>query len=140
MNIEEITIKTIAEKLNWMKYEESISKEIIDICKTKWFVIVTWYSDDNMMFNWKIDDEKWCYWWWSAYVTRKWELFQSECEDYYCPYAEKEKEKSFEIEADVNNEDYYFIFKTNIPHETFEVLEGDWKYCRWIVFDVNNLK
>lgn len=43
------------------------------------------------------------------------------------------------ITAIWDNYGYSWTYKTTIPHETFEIMEGEQKYCRGIVFSTDDL-
>lgn len=64
-----------------------------------------------------------------------------DCRCAYCGY-EIAKERCKKIEAMWDNDGYSWTYKTDIPHATFDVLgrgESDEKYCRGIVFSINDL-
>lgn len=61
-------------------------------------------------------------------------MLKNECEDDDCPYYRELKARAAIVEAVWDNDGYSWTYKTDIPHETFEVLEDGEKYCRGIVF------
>lgn len=36
-------------------------------------------------------------------------------------------------------EDYSWTYQTDIPHSVFDIVEGDGKYCRALVFSVDDI-
>ena len=64
----------------------------------------------------------------------------NECGD-GCPYAEREAAKGLAVKALWSPGDgYSWKFKTDIPHETFEVVDDGEPYCRGIVFALADCK
>lgn len=134
-----ITKEQLAQMLDGNQYGEEVSNQEKQLAKENNLVIVFGYSEDNMELEGAIDDEVSCYDGGFAYVTKN-GLLQNKCDCKDCPYFEKEQEGAQEIEAVWDSEGYSWIYKTNIPHATFEVFEGEDKYCRGIVFSLDNLK
>ena len=103
-------IKEIADRLNGMEY----GKEP-DIGKNENNIVVVFgLSDDLMEFRGAIDDELDCYNGTTAHINSN-GLFHKE-------------------------EDYSWTYKTDIPHSTFDILEDGEKYCRGIVFALDELE
>lgn len=132
-------VKEIAEKLNGLGYRETPGKDIVDEAKEAGIVIVYGESDDLMEFRGAAYDEVGCFDGGLAYFTEA-GLVQNLCQDDDCPYAKKEKEKATTVEALWCKEvDYSWTYKTDIPHECFEVLEDGEPYCRGIVFKLSDV-
>jgi len=104
-------------------------------------VILIGYSDDNMDFHGAISDQVSCFDGGTAYLTSD-GLLINKCDDNDCPYFEKLKEQAATIEAVWADEatPYAWRYKTDIPHATFEVIEGSEKYCQGIVFALADVK
>jgi len=131
--------KEIAEMLDGIEYAEDIRPDIIEYAKKNGAVIVFGASDDLMEFRGAIDDEADCYEGKTIYFNRSGEL-RSLCDDEDCPYFALMREKaSNKIKAIWDSEGYSWTYETDIPHETFEILEDGEKYCRGIVFSVDAL-
>ena len=127
-------MKEYADIFNWMGIEDKIQDSVERQCAEKWFVIVTGHHD--ISFKWAINARaKWS----KAYITKEWNLFKY-CDDYYCPHSFTVLKDSHKIEAVfIKWSKYCFEYKTDIPHETFNVY-NDWElYCNWIIFDKNAL-
>jgi len=131
--------KEIAEMLNGLEYDENIRDDILKYAKENGVVIVFGASDDQMEFRGAIHDEAGCYGGGWVYFNRSGEL-RSKCEYPFCPYFDAMKEKASKINAIRGAEGYAWTYETDIPHETFEVVEDGEKYCRGIVFSVDALK
>lgn len=94
-------------------------------------------SDDLIEFRGAIHDELGAPT--TAYLTSE-GLLQNECDSSECPHFEKMKAKAATIEALwCKEEGYSFTYKTDIPHETFEIVEDGEPYCRGIVFSLSDV-
>jgi len=142
MNAEEL-----AGKLTGIEYPSRIDKAIVAEAKTSNLVIVYGASDDLMEFEGAIREEVDSYEGATVKVDRQGLLpsFQSITEDH--DFAEINAERYFErkphakeIKAIWDKDGYSWIYETEIPHVTFEVVEGGEKYCRGIVFSLDDLQ
>jgi len=100
------------------------------------FVVVFGYSDDNAEFRGYINDEVGCYEGTEIFLNKD-GIFE-ECGE-ECKYSKTAKEKCKVIKAIWDKEDYSWIYETDIPHATFDIMEDGEKYCRGIVFDIKSL-
>lgn len=132
-------IKELAALLNGNELYGEVTEELAKKAKESGLVIVFGASDDLMEFEGAICDEIGCYEGGTAYFNNK-GLLTSECDEDNCPYFEEIKKTAKTIEACFDEEGYTFIYKTDIPHETFEIMERGEKYCRGIVFSMDSLK
>lgn len=123
-----MTPKELAERLNGREYGSEITLEEMHIAKEFGLVVVFGASDDLMEFRGAIDDEGGCFGGGTVYF------------DQNGVAQDDEAIKSFEIEAIWGHEGYSWVYETDIPHETFDILEEGWRYCRGIVFSVEDLK
>lgn len=128
----------IAAELDGAEYPVRISKELQARAKEFGVVIVYGASDDLMEFDGAIHDEIDCYEGGTAYLTKD-GLLQNDCESEECPHFEKLKTGSAFIDADWDNDGYTWTYRTAIPHATFEIVEDGEKYCRGIVFDLDDI-
>lgn len=130
-----MTKEELAARLNGRQYRNEITAGEAAEAKAAGLVVVYGYSDDNMEFEGAIRDEIGCYDGGTAYLTRD-GLLQNDCDDDECPHFEKLKQKASTIEAiwSPGDEQYSWIYKTDIPHATFEIIEDDLPFCRGIVF------
>ena len=132
-------VKEIAEILNGIEYCDGIQEMDLKYAKDNGAVIVFGASDDLMEFRGAIDDEAGCYDGGTIYFNQSGEL-RSECNNDDCPYFEEIKENASMIEAIWDSEGYSWTYETDIPHETFEILEDGEKYCRGIVFSIDDVE
>lgn len=129
MNKEEL-----ANLLNGRGYNNETTQEIENEAVKNDLVIVFGISDDLMELRGAIHEEAG----FEIYITSE-GLLQNECDNDDCAYFKKEKELAKKIEALWNVEGYSWTYKTKIPHATFDILEDGKKYCRGIVFSLNDI-
>ncbi len=127
----------LAAKLNGREYGNEISKSECADAKAAGLVIVFGYSDDNIEFRGAIEDESGCGEGTSIYLHREGILasHDRECDCYFCGYTESVK-KCAEITTIWSDDEYSWKYQTDIPHASFDIREGDEKYCRGIVFEL----
>lgn len=132
-------IKKFAKILHNRYERREITKEEEKLAKKLGYVVVFGYSDDNMEFRGAINDEFGCFDGGVCYLTKNGLFENCECE---CKYSEEAKKNTVSIEAIwCENSEYAWIYKTDIPHEKFDILDDENnKWCQGIVFDINNIK
>lgn len=129
--------KQLAQKLNNIQYPARIPEALLEAAKANGLVIVYGASDDLIEFEGAVCEEVGCYEGIEVLIDRKGVLpLRSKIEDdetlenYF-----NRKTTAQAIEALWCEEDgYSWTYQTEIPHETFEVMEDDDHYCRGIVF------
>ena len=124
-------LKEFAERLTKGNDGRRIEPELIKEAKEKGIVVVYGYSDDNLEFDGAIYDEAGCYDGGTAYLDGD-KVFE-ECE---CDYCKKNnpKEKHKSITANWCKGEWTWSYDTDIPHETFEMIDDGEKFCLGIVF------
>jgi hypothetical protein len=130
MNKEEL-----AAILTGHEYHQEISKELAAMAKGSGLVVVFGASDDLMEFRGAIYDEVDACGGTIAYLTSA-GMLVNDCSNDDCPHFEKSKNCAATIEACWDQDGYSWIFKTDIPHATFEIVEDGEKYCRGIVLEL----
>lgn len=143
MNKEEL-----AAQINGRQYPFQITKEEASAAKEAGLVVVYGESDDLMEFEGAIHAEvgAWEGQWVFVTTDGLLNLEPGGCGDTCraCPLVLAEKEKAKKIEAvwAPKGEDgevfASWLIKTDIPHATFEVMEGDERYCCGIVFSLKD--
>lgn len=126
-------IEEIAYNMDYCEYDTVTTSLDRRYAKDNDAVIVFGASDDLMVFQGAIRDEADCYGGETIYFNRS-GVLQSECDMDDCPYFEKTKIGASKIEAIWDSEGYAWTYKTDIPHETFDIMNDGEKYCRGIVF------
>ena len=133
-----MTPQEFAARLNGREMGSEVTKADAAEAKAAGLVVVYGYSDDNMEFEGAIHDEIGCYDGGKAYLTST-GLLANDCDNDECPYFAKLLEAAATIEAVWNTEGYSWVYKTAIPHATFEVVEDGEKFCRGIVFALSDV-
>jgi hypothetical protein len=134
-----MTAQELAALLNGREYIHEVTDDECNAAFDAGLVIVFGASDDLAEFRGKIDDEVGCYDGGTIYLTSA-GLLTNPCSDSRCPYFEKAKESAATIEAVFDEEGYTWIYKTDIPHATFDIMEEGEKYCRGMVFRLSDVK
>jgi hypothetical protein len=129
----------LAAQLDGMEYPFDVPKPLKDMAFENGLVIIYGGSDDLMEFEGAIRDEITCYDGGTAYLLDG-KLLKNECDDPRCPYYYRIRKTARKIIAIWDTDGYSWIYKTDIPHVTFDIVEGRDKYCRGIVFDLKEVK
>lgn len=67
-----------------------------------------------------------------------WESVDHDDEDECAAYFAR-KGRGAEVRAKWAEGDYSWVIETDVPHATFEIVEGDEKYCRGVVISAADL-
>ena len=135
--------KELAAKLNGREYLHEITRGEAELAKASGLVVVYGASDDLIEFRGAIHDEGDCYdggeiLFAVAGALPSWDS-ASECEESAQEYFER-KAKARTITALWAKEPgYSWTYKTDIPHETFEIVEDGEPYCRGIIFNIGDI-
>lgn len=127
-----MTKKELAEKLNGRQYGDSF-KDVMEDARASGLVIVTGASDDLMEFQGAIEDEGGCFDGGEVYFDKN-------------GVSQDETERANVIEAlwcegtNVDGCQATWSYKTDIPHETFEIWEDEELYCIGLVFSIEDIK
>ena len=130
--------KEIAALLDGMEYGEDIKEHDLEYAKVNGAVIVFGASDDLMEFRGAITDELPMYGGGFAYLTKD-GLLKNKCDYADCPYFIEKRLQAKSIAAVWDCGGYSWLYTTEIPHETFDILENGDKYCRGIVIFMGDL-
>lgn len=137
MELKKMNPKEIAERLNGREIGKEVSLDEEKELKAAGLIVVFGASDDLMEFRGAINDEVGCYDGGKAYLAPTGGgLLKNACDDDDCPYFASIKEASMVIEAVWNFDGYSWLYETEIPHETFDIMEDGEKYCRGIVIAI----
>jgi len=142
MNRSEImeALEEFASRLDGREYRSEVRAEDAVAAANQGVVIVYGASDDIVELAGAIDDEVGAYDGITFQVTGT-GLLRNECECEDCPYHAREKARAASIEAvwDPAESEASWIYRTKIPHATFEIFEDDELYCVGIVFSLDLL-
>ncbi len=127
--------------LNGREYRKEITDDEANQAFDAGLVVVFGASDDLAEFRGKIDDELGAYGGTTIYLTTA-GLLKSECDSDDCPYHKRAERTAATIEAKWGSQAgaYSWIYETDIPHTTFDILDEGEPYCRGIVFALADVK
>jgi len=133
-----INKEQMAAKLNGREYRDEITKIEEKEAKENGLVIVFGASDDLIEFRGAIDDEQGAWKGGDFYIDNEGKLFDEDHKE-CCKYKTKARETAHKITAIWDRDGYSWIYETEIPHATFDILEDGEKYCRGIVFSLQDI-
>jgi hypothetical protein len=140
-----ITKEQLAETLNGNKIGNEISKEQEQQAKDNGLVVVFGYSDDNMELRGALYEEYGCYGGGEIKITKEGVEIDEEDMEVLEKYNAVPKLNTIEAVWDEGydtgegDEPCSFQYKTEIPHSTFRIMEGEDLYCVGIVFSITDL-
>lgn len=134
-----MTPQEFAALLDGRTYGSEITDDEANQAFDAGLVVVFGASDDLAELRGRIDDEANCYDGGTIYLSND-GLITNACSDDACPYFAAIKNKATTIEAVWDEEGYSWIYKTDIQHACFDILEEGEKYCRGIVFALADVK
>ena len=112
-----MNIFDFASMLNQRSYGNEITAAEEKAAKELGYVIIFGYSDDCAEFRGAIDDEFGCFDGGRVYTKKNWYIDALWCKN-----------------------DFTWSYDTNILHATFNIFDGDEKYCQGIVFDIKEIE
>lgn len=135
-----MTAAELAAKLDGREIGTEISKAESNAAKDAGLVVVYGYSDDNVEFAGAIDDEVGAYDGGTIHLTSTGILQEPDCGNNDCPYFARERDKAAVIKAVWHNGGGpCWTFETDIPHETFTIVDDGEPWCIGIVFSMADL-
>ena len=131
--------KELASILNGRQYGSETTDALRVSANEAGLIIIFGASDDLCEIEGYLSDEISCNNG-GEILFDKGELYQSRCEGEDCVHEIKIQDNCKRVEILwYREEPYSWTYKTNIPHETFDIFEGVEKYCRGIIIDVKDL-
>lgn len=128
-----MTKEQFAERLNGREMGSEIDFIESKEAKSLGLVILFGYSDDSAEFRGAIHDEIYVY-------DGGGDIFvYQEGIVVMLKSVSLKDHQLAKIEAVRDSEGYYWTYKADIPHATFDILEFGEKYCRGIVFNLSDL-
>lgn len=139
-----MTAKELANQLTRIEYPVRIPAHTLTQAKASRLVIVHGGSDDLIEFDGAITDEAGVNGGGVVEIDSQGvipdfgdvEHKVSECQKWLVRHGNA---RSIDALWCVEGEGYCWTYKTDIPHETFEVMDGDDHYCRGIVFCLDDI-
>jgi hypothetical protein len=130
-----VTKEELATLLNGRQYDHEITKEEEAEAKASGLVVIFGASDDLMELRGAIDEEVGAWEGTTVYLSSE-GLIVQECGNSDCPRFQKALKDSKPVEAIWDSEGYSWVYETELPHATFDILEDGEKYCRGIVLEL----
>ncbi len=132
-----MTAKELAEMLSGRKYGMEITKDEAQRAADAGLVVVYGYSDDNVEFSGAISEEVVAYNGTTVRLTKNGLFDEPECGIEDCPYCTAAQKEAKTIKAVWHdNGGPCWTFETDIPHETFTIIEDGEPWCIGIVFSI----
>lgn len=130
----------IANRLTGREIGDEMKEGVEKYAKENGVVILFGASDDLVELRGAINDEEGCYDGGVFHLAPDGIVDEYECEE-RCDYFLKflNAQKTIETVWCDKELDIDWTYKTDIPHETFDILEDDRIYCRGIVFYLSDL-
>lgn len=136
-----MTAKELAPMLSGAEYGNEITRYEEQMARENGLVVVFGYSDDNTEFRGAIDDEVDCYGGGTIRLTKEGVIHEPDCGEEDCKYFKECIKGAKTIEAVWCDAEHGapWSYKTDIPHETFNIYEDGELFCVGIVFSVEDL-
>lgn len=135
-----MNIKELADKLDGRKIGEEITEDEVAEAVQNNLVVVFGASDDLMEFRGKIVGELGAYEGTTAKLTKDEILYTIHDLCIECPCFRKVYATAMEIKAVWHDEgNPCWTYETDIPHETFDIMEDGEIYCVGIVFSIEGI-
>lgn len=136
-----MTSKELAVMLDGNQYGSEIDRVTEKVAADNGLVVVFGYSDDNVELRGAIDDEVGAFDGTTFHVTRSGVIGDIDDTDddkrYEIYQALSRAEKITAVWHDTGEP--CWTYETEIPHDTFRVLEGEELFCVGIVFNIGDL-
>jgi hypothetical protein len=137
-----IKVSEVTRQMDGVEYPVRNCQDIFNLAKENGVAIVYGMSDDLLEFEGVITEEL-SAWEGVTVLLDKDGLLKNKCEDEKCPYFEDlQISAQYKITAvwSPKEIDASWLIKSNIPHETFDIMEDGKLFCRGIVFSMEDLK
>lgn len=137
-----MTKEELAARLNGREYCDEITRDEAQAAKEAGLVVIFGASDDLVEFRGAIYDELGMYGGGEFLLDDRGPLPEERDDDWdddeMAEYFRR-RERAHKVEALQGPGDYFWTFRTDVPHATFEISEDGEPFCRGIVIDVRSL-
>lgn len=136
------TAETFSKMIDGCEYRKELTEAQRQQAKENGLVVVYGASDDLMEFDGAIYDEMDCYGGGTACLNQEGLLKSPDCDCEECEYFQSYARQNYRTITSFwcRGDGYAWTYETDIPHATFEVWDNGERYCRGIVFSVDDLK
>lgn len=131
-------VKEWVEKLNGREYGSELTASEAAELKAAGLVVVFGASDDLSIFEGAINDDVGSYDGNDIYVNASGTIANNEDET-FDSFDINEHPDFALIVARWDCDGYSWVYETDIPHESFDILEDGEPYCKGIVFDIEDM-
>lgn len=134
-----MNVKEWALKLTGRQIDKEMTGPEEDEAKADGIVVVFGASDDLAEIRGALFDEIGCYEGGEIFLTKEGFFEECECGCKYSQAAQKQARKITALWAPDDGTGTSWTswaYKTDIPHETFDIMDGDELYCRGIIFEL----
>lgn len=140
-----MTKEELAEKINGRQYRDELPKELHKLAKKEGLFVINGASDDICQVGGLGDTEVSCFDGGDIVFCKDGdcenvEFIADEDDENRRKKLLKAKKAKNIVKAVWCDGDWPWTYKTKIPHSTFQIWEGDDKYCIGIVFSVKDIK
>lgn len=134
-----MTKKELAALLNGRSLGDEMSEQDEVDAKENDLIVIYGYSDDLAEIRGAIYEEVSCY---DGGVIPflSGDLLEKKCDNDDCPHEEDMLEKAKIVKAHWCSGKIPWTYETEIPHETFDIMEDGIVFCRGIVFDRRDIE
>lgn len=133
-----MTKEELAALINGNQYREEISRELQAQAKLNRLVVAFGASDDLLELVGAVDEELSAYEGTTVYFDKGGLIF-NECEDENCPHFNRIIKSAATVNSVWAKDNYSWVIESEIPHANFEIFEDDEKYCKGIVFSLDDV-
>lgn len=137
MNTANENVKKWAEKLDGREYGSELTEIEEKELEALGLVVVLGASDDLCEFRGAIDDEVGCFDGEDIYVNAEGLIANNM--DMFDNFVPENSPEFVLIKACWDCDGYSWSYETDIPHESFDILDDGEPYCRGIIFSVDDM-
>jgi hypothetical protein len=142
-----MTKEELAMRLNGREYGSEIHKVEEAMAKSAGLLVIFGASDDLVELRGAINEEVGAYDGATVLISVDGKILKDierEDEDVLESYdvleiVKEKRKKAAKIKAVWSNSEPPWTFETDLPHATFEVMEGEEKFCKGIVIDMKDV-
>jgi hypothetical protein len=132
-----LSIHAFARMLSGRQYGNEISKVEEKTAKEQGLLVIFGASDDLVELRGAIHEEVSAYNGTSFRLENDGLVMPHECDCEFCTF---DPDDGAEIKVLWDEGEYSWMFETEIPHATFEIVEGEEKYCQGIVLEMKSVR
>lgn len=139
--VERFNIQNLIKKLHNSKYPFRLTKQVIQYLGSLNLILVYGQSDDMISVSGAINDDEYISGNMSILLSKKGILKDNESLDTDNELLawKEQKDNSKEIKILWDSNGYLWEYETEIPHDEFDILDGEDKYCKAMIISMDKL-